>query len=284
MTDPHRSSQIPTLLFYLFYLFIFLHRSSQILTEPPRSSQISTTPSQILTDPHIFSPLLTTPLFIYRPGLSLWQVPPPSFSLPYFHPIFTSLFPPQLPTDPHKPLTYPHRSLHFLSLIYYPIILSTGPACYCSRSRFLPSFNSIHTDLLPFTDPHRSSQIPTLLSTFQARLVIVAGPASYLLPTPFAQVYSPHSFSQIFTNPSHIITYPHIFSPYLLSHHLLLGPACHRGRSHHIPSFHSIYSNLPPFTPPHRSCKSLSYYFTSQARLVIVAGPASYLLLTVPSL
>ena len=74
-TPLHRSSPIltnpyPTIVPTL--PFIFPYRSSQTLTEPPRSSQISTTPSQILTDLHIFFPLLTTPLFIYRPVLSLW--------------------------------------------------------------------------------------------------------------------------------------------------------------------------------------------------------------------
>ena len=96
----------------------------------------------------------------------------------------------------------------------------------------------------------------------------MAGPASYFLPTPFTQVCFPHSSSQIFTNPLQIIiTYPHIFSPYLLSHHILLGSACHSGWSRHIPSFHSSYNNLPPFTHPHRSSQIpiLLFYLTGPA-------------------
>ena len=87
----------------------------------------------------------------------------------------------------------------------------------------------------------------------------MAGPASYLLPTPFAQVCFPHSSSQIFTNPSQIITYPHKFSPYLLSHHILLGLVCHSDGSRHIPSFYSIYSNLPPSHLLSDLHKSLSF-------------------------
>ena len=85
----------------------------------------------------------------------------------------------------------------------------------------------------------------------QARLVIVAGPASYLLPTRFTFVYSP---LQTLTDPSLIFTDPHIFSPLFTTPlFYLTGPACHCGRSRLLPSSYPIYISLLPFTDPHRS-------------------------------
>ena len=143
-----------------------------------------------------------------------------------------------------------------------------GPAFYTS-------VNSIYISLLPITDPHRSSQIPTLLSysfyhlyypTDPHRASQAAAPASYLLPTPFTRVYSP---SQIFIDLYNSLTDPHRSSQFLsLIHYpiiLPIGPACHCGRSCLSHSFNFIYISLLPFTDFHRFSQILtllSYYFT----------------------
>ena len=84
----------------------------------------------------------------------------------------------------------PHNFLHYLK----------GPACHCGRSRLIPSPYPI---LHKFIPPHRSSQISTIPSPILtnphnlspifttplihllARLVIVAGPAFYIISTRF---------------------------------------------------------------------------------------------------
>ena len=111
-------------------------------------------------------------------GRSRLLVPFPIHS----HPV-TSLRsnPPPLP---------PHNFLHYLK----------GPACHCGRSRLIPSPYPI---LYKFIPPHRSSQISTIPSPILtnphnlspifttplihllARLVIVAGPAFYIISTLF---------------------------------------------------------------------------------------------------
>ena len=185
-TDPHISLQLPhrssqTLTISLPYLipYYFTYRPGLSFWQVQPSALFQPylhkfTPlhgiSQTLPDPHIF---LRLP---HRSSQTL------TFSLPYLlpyylsigpachcgrsrlsvspYPIFTPFshfIPPTVPHRPPQPLTYPHRSFHFLSPIYYPSILSTRLAGYFGKSRFLPSFNSIHTDLLPFIDPYRSS-------------------------------------------------------------------------------------------------------------------------------
>ena len=119
-------------------------------------------------------------------------------------------------------------------------LLQNGPACHCGRSRLLVPFP---THSHPVTSPRSN-------------------------PPPL----SPHNFL-----------------------HYLKGPACHCGRSHLIPSPYPI---LHKFIPPHRSSQistipspiltnphNLSPIFTSplihlSARLVIVAGPAFYVIST----
>ena len=156
-TDPHRSSQTPTLLSYLFYHLFYPtdpHRVSQILTNLYNSLYPT---SKILTDPYRFQP--------YYPTLKtrlVIKAAPTSHLLPT---PFTQVYSPsQILTDLYNSLTDPHRPSQFLSLIYNPIILPIGPACHCGRSSLLHSFNFTYIILLPFTEPHRSSQIPTLLS------------------------------------------------------------------------------------------------------------------------
>ena len=245
-----------------------------------------------------FSHFLTSVLPLSRPGLSLWPAfyPPTPFYINLFHfagphrslqiltllpyledpachrgrsrlipspyPICTSLFP---LTDPHRSLQLPHRSSQFLSLIYYPIILPIGPACHCGRSRLLHSFNSIYISLLPFTDPHRSSQIPTLLSYLF--LFILPHRSSQSLPDPHKslQLPLPH-----FKDPHRSLQIPTLL-PYLED------PTCHRGSFRLIPSPYPICTSLFPLTDPHRSLQlphkssqiltispphSLPYYFT----------------------
>ena len=83
--DPHRSLQIPTLLPYLedptchrgsshFIPSPYpIYTSLFPLTDPHRSLQLPHRSSQTLT---ISLPYLLPYYFTYRPGLSLWQVPP----------------------------------------------------------------------------------------------------------------------------------------------------------------------------------------------------------------
>ena len=228
-------------------------------------------------------------------------IPPP-------YPIFTSLFP---LTDPHRSLQLPHRSSQIFTIfhpIYYPIILPIGPVCHSGKSRLIHSFNSIYISLLPFTDPHRSSQIPILLSypfchlfyptdphrvsqiltnlynslyptskiltdpcrfqpyypTLKIRLVIEAAPTSYLLPTPFTQVYFP---SRILTDLYNSLTDPHRLSQFLFLIYypiiLPIGPACHCGKSSLLHSFNLIYISLLPFTEFHRPSQIPTYFYDS---------------------
>ena len=83
----------------------------------------------------------------YHCGWSRLIPPSPSFIsfISLIHYIFTRSF---------TQFSDFHTFLPFSSL--YP-----GPACHCGRSRLLPSFSyHIYISLFPFTDPHRSSQIP----------------------------------------------------------------------------------------------------------------------------
>ena len=123
----------------------------------------------------------------YRPGLSLWQVPPISF-LFLFH---TSPF-----SLSYRPLSLSSTSPTLISP--YPI----GPACHCGRSRLFPSPPSPHLPPL-FSLSYRPGlslwQVPPFLppSSLSSPLFLVI----YLFPL------------------------------------ALVGPACHCGRSRQFPDF-----------------------------------------------
>ena len=150
----------------------------------------------------------------YRPGLSLWQVPPPTFFLPHLHK-FTPLH------RSSQSLTVPHSSLQFLSdshklpftllnpITHYPysnlnllIILTVlNPPCRLSLDDFGP--HSYHKALHSLTDPHRSFTDPhSFLSLFTTLLPDLIPIRPHKSCTP----------SQILTDPSQILTDPHIFS------------------------------------------------------------------------
>ena len=149
------------------------------------------------------------------------------------------------PTDPHRPsqiltylynsLTDPHRHSHSLPYLL-PHYLFIGPACHCGRSRLLVS--------------------------------------PYPIFTPFSQVYSPHSSSQIPTNPSPILTGPYIIFPLfttLLFYQqallfILAGPASYPP----LTPYTQIYSPLPILKDPH---KSLPYYLPSRPGLSLWQVP-----------
>ena len=154
--------QVPPLTFSLPHLHQFtpLHRSSLILTDPHRSSHFPTLIHHpiILPNPQPLS-------LSHRPGLSLWQVPPPTLFLPHlrkFTPLRRSS---QFLTNPHRSLTDTHRSSHFLTHICHPSILPAP-----------------HKTSIPLSPTYRPGlslwQVPPFLlpSLLQARLAIVAGP------------------------------------------------------------------------------------------------------------
>ena len=108
------------------------------------------------------------------------NVPPPLL-LPYM---------PQQPkgkarnnSTPHPPLPLPFQwpglSLwqvppYFLSIISPPFAHPHRPACHCGRSRLSTNF--------PNSLPSHLYTQPSVIPTFKARLVIVAGPASSVSP------------------------------------------------------------------------------------------------------
>ena len=150
--------------------------------------------------------------------------------IPSPYPICTSLFP---LTDPHSSLQLPHRSsqIFTISLPYLlPYYFTYRPGLSLWQVPPSTLFNSIYISLLPFTDPHRSSQIPTLGS-------------SQSLPDPHKslQLPLPH-----FKDPHRSLQIPTLL-PYLED------PTCHKGSSHFTPSPYPIYTSLFPLTDPHRS-------------------------------
>ena len=157
-------------------------------------------------------PLSTHPI---RPGLSLWQVPPPpqtaSHSSPPRPGLPLWLVPPFLSStsvyfliiiSPCPSLTL--RLQAGLTFPYtHPFTFPSGPACHCGRSRLLHLipriFLSVFTTLLSHLVPIR----PRLLSLSQ-------GPGLSLWQVPPPPFFWPHSNK--FT-PSHFFSQlPHIYS------------------------------------------------------------------------
>ena len=218
--------------------------------------------SRLFTPPSLSLPSPPSPfLLFYRPGLSLWQVPP------IYSPLLSKFF--HLSTPPR------------LSLI--------GPACHCGRS-LCPTSQRERQEITP---PHTP---PSPIACSLARLVIVAGPAllasphfflsiippfsisshtwpglslwqvppSNLLPPPHPHTYSPiipiiKARLVIVAGPAKItfnpLLTPPAFPPFLIPIFkicLYFGPACHCGRSRllHPPclSLHLLLP-LPSVTP-----------------------------------
>ena len=148
-----------------------------------------------------------------------------------------------------------------------------GPACHCGRSRLSTHF--------PNSFPSHLYTQPSVIPTSKARLVIVAGPASFAPPHFFLSITptslftwppSPHAQdTACYCCRSHPSTCfpPHpplIFIPTPHPHHS--GPACHCGRSRLALS--SLSLHLSPLHP-HLLHPLYTIFW---ARLTIVVGPA----------
>ena len=148
------------------------------------------------------------------------------------------------------PFQWPGLSLwqvppYFLSIISPPSAHPHGPACHCGRSRLATN--------TPNPLPSHLYTQPSVIPTFKARLVIVAGPA--LRPTP-----------PIVAGPASSIPTAYHFTSFYHSHPLLpsLSPACHCGRSRLISLFY----------PSHHSV-SLSSLSLSLSSLAALRAPAA---------